>query len=238
MNKKFESHLIENGIDNWDTFLKSDIPFISKERKKAVDAQIQKAARNLAVKNHHYFSTILPDNEHWRLYNYFEDSCAYVDIETTGLSKYSNRITTISLFNGKEVKTWISGQNLDHESLEEEFAKYKMLVTFNGKLFDVPFIKHKFPKLDFDHIHLDLRWVGRLAGFSGGLKKIEQETGIDRGELNGITGKDAVRLWKQYERGDEEALDLLVKYNQEDVINLKTLSEIIVGKLANGSGTN
>ena len=145
MNKQFETHLKENGVEDWDKFLKTDVPFISKERKKAVDEQIQKAVRNLSVGNHHFFSTVLPDNEHWRLYEHFENSCAYVDIETTGLCRHKNKITTISLYNGEEVKTWINGQNLNHESLAEEFSKYKMLVTFNGKLFDVPFIKQKFP---------------------------------------------------------------------------------------------
>ena len=40
-----------------------------------------------------------------------------------------------------------------------------------------------------------------------------------------IGGKDAVRLWHQYEAGDEEALETLVEYNQYDTQNLESILE-------------
>jgi uncharacterized protein YprB with RNaseH-like and TPR domain len=38
-------------------------------------------------------------------------------------------------------------------------------------------------------------------------------------------GFDAVRLWRRYEDGDDDALDLLLAYNMEDVVNLEPLAE-------------
>jgi len=35
-----------------------------------------------------------------------------------------------------------------------------------------------------------------------------------------------VRLWKKYERGNDDALELLIKYNGEDVENLEKLIEM------------
>jgi uncharacterized protein YprB with RNaseH-like and TPR domain len=32
-----------------------------------------------------------------------------------------------------------------------------------------------------------------------------------------------VRLWRRYERGEEGALELLLEYNREDIVNLDTI---------------
>jgi uncharacterized protein YprB with RNaseH-like and TPR domain len=72
----------------------------------------------------------------------------------------------------------------------------------------------------------------RRIGYSGGLKNIEKLLGISRSEdTEGMTGFDAVKLWRQYERGDREALDKLIKYNKEDIVNLKTIIELTYPKM-------
>ena len=59
----------------------------------------------------------------------------------------------------------------------------------------------------------------------GGLKAVLRRLGISR-ETEGITGWHAIWLWEQYKRdGDTEALDTLLKYNRDDVVNLKQLRE-------------
>ncbi len=69
-----------------------------------------------------------------------------------------------------------------------------------------------------------MRFFLKRLGYKGGLKKIEQQAGISRqSDVSGLNGYDAVRLWQKYRRGKKKALDLLIRYNQEDVINLKTL---------------
>ena len=45
-------------------------------------------------------------------------------------------------------------------------------------------------------------------------------------ETAGITGFDAVRLWNRYERGNSEALETLIRYNTEDVVNLEKIIQI------------
>ena len=59
----------------------------------------------------------------------------------------------------------------------------------------------------------------------GGLKKVEVKLGIPR-QIEGIGGWEAVLLWRRYQQyGDTQALDTLLKYNAEDVMNLKILKE-------------
>ncbi|HZE21251.1 MAG TPA: ribonuclease H-like domain-containing protein, partial [Desulfobaccales bacterium] len=63
-------------------------------------------------------------------------------------------------------------------------------------------------------------------GFKGGLKKIEPRFGIRRpDEVHGMDGYMAVLLWERYQRGDRGALERLLTYNREDVVNLETLME-------------
>ena len=57
----------------------------------------------------------------------------------------------------------------------------------------------------------------------GGLKSVERQLGVER-RLVDMNGWEAVRLWWKYvESFDLDALDRLLEYNKEDVVNLKTL---------------
>ncbi|MBW2980190.1 ribonuclease H-like domain-containing protein, partial [Candidatus Woesearchaeota archaeon] len=70
-------------------------------------------------------------------------------------------------------------------------------------------------------------------GLTGGLKGVEKALGIKRRKLvDGLDGGDALKLWKMYKAsGDEHYIKLLVEYNEEDIINLKTIANIVVDKL-------
>ena len=57
----------------------------------------------------------------------------------------------------------------------------------------------------------------------------------------GLNGFDAVRLWRLYNRGGrgaEEARRLLIAYNREDVVNMKTLLGCALPKLREDAGWN
>ena len=104
-----------------------------------------------------------------------------------------------------------------------------MLGTFNGARFDVPFLETSFD-LTIDTPHIDLMYPCRRLGLTGGLKQVERGVGIDRDRPD-LSGEDAVRLWREYERGDERALETLVSYNRDDTANLQTLIELVTNRL-------
>ena len=119
-------------------------------------------------------------------------------------------------------KVFISG--IDLEDFPQALEGCKVIVTFNGARFDLPFIEHHLPGVSFDQLHIDLLYPLRRLGLTGGLKRIETELGLSRSdETTGLSGFDAVRLWYQYKRGSQAALDTLMIYNLENVQNLGTV---------------
>ena len=151
----------------------------------------------------------------------------YLDIETTGLSKHRNQITVVGIYDGTNVTQLVNGIDLNLENLENIISKAKTIVTFNGQRFDMPFILHHYPSVDISSAdHRDLMYLGWSLGIKGGLKSIERQFGISRD--SGISdGLEAVRLWHSYKRGNDDALDKLLQYNQEDIVNLETVENIM-----------
>ena len=109
---------------------------------------------------------------------------------------------------------------------EIEMAAYDIMVTFNGSNFDIPHLKKAFPGISLPPSHIDLMFLMKNLGYSGGLKKIEKSFDLRRApEIDGLNGYDAVRLWQAYLNGHESALDLLLDYNAADILNLQPLME-------------
>jgi hypothetical protein len=54
--------------------------------------------------------------------------------------------------------------------------------------------------------------------------------------VQGMDGWEAVRLWYQWQAGDEQALSRLVTYNAADAKNLEPLAEHLYGELVSRSG--
>jgi hypothetical protein len=80
-------------------------------------------------------------------------------------------------------------------------------------------------------VHLDLMHPLRRLGYPGGLKSIEAQLGIGRGGvLRQVDGFLAVILWREYKRGNKAALDALIRYNLEDVVNLQYLADKVYNK--------
>ncbi|OYR86418.1 exonuclease, partial [Halorubrum sp. E3] len=148
---------------------------------------------------------------------------------TTGLDERRDRVTTVSFHQGGETTTLVAGEDLTARRLREQFADASLLATFNGARFDVPFLETSFD-VEIDTPHLDVMYPAKRIGLSGGLKPIEKQLGIDRDRPD-ISGRDAVRLWREYERGDEAALETLVSYNREDTVNLRTLADEVCARL-------
>lgn len=229
-----EALLWKSGIKTWDDFLNAKrVPGIAGYKKAYFDRQLLKARANLYATNSVFFDEVLPKTEHWRLYEFFKDESCFLDIETTGLSNYSH-ITLIGLYDGINTKTMINGINFDVKALKEELKKYKLIVTFNGATFDLPFIRKRFPGLVPAIPHLDLRHACSRIGLKGGLKEIEKQLGIKRKNpvIERICGGDAAMLWKMFKAtGDDYYLKLLVEYNEEDIINLKAIADYTYRRL-------
>jgi len=233
IDEKTEKNIKIQGIKDWNGFLRTEcVRGISRLKKLHYDRQLQRAKKELYRQNSSYF-TNFPPSDMWKLYEYFKEEAVFLDIETTGLSRY-DQITLIGLFDGIETKTMIRGTNLNIGYLKKELQKYKMIVTFNGSTFDLPFINRKFPDLLPDIPHFDLRHACARIGLRGGLKQIEKQLNIER--KNKIVEKlyngDPVLLWRMYRStGDGYYLNLLVEYNEEDIINLKPIANHVINEL-------
>jgi hypothetical protein len=178
-----------------------------------------------------FFARKLAEHQLWRLFPDFRHQVAYLDIETTGLYFSQDHITTIGLYDGKQVYTYVRGQNL--ADFAKDISKYSILITFNGKCFDIPFLEYEL-KIKLAQVHLDLRFILKSLGYAGGLKKCERALGLDRGTLEGVDGYFAVILWQEYVKtGNKKYLDTLLAYNVEDVINLEKLMVIAYNQKIN-----
>lgn len=216
---KTEEKLWQRGIHNWSQW--SDPPplRLPNSSPQQLSSLLQRSLAELDT-GPDFFSRRLPANQQWRLLSHFQDRMAYLDIETTGLGPNAE-ITTIALYDGQEVRCYINGRNL--EDFEKDIWKYEILVTYNGKGFDIPVLE-RFFHTRLTHAHIDLRYILAKLGFKGGLKGCEKQLGIERGSLDGIDGYFAVLLWQDYiNNSNEKALETLLAYNIEDTINLESL---------------
>src|SRR5262249_37494530 len=133
---------------------------------------------------------------------------------------YLAKITTIVLYDGRTIRHYVDGINLD--DFLTDVNNYRLLVTYNGKSFDIPFIEGHF-RARLSQAHIDLRWLLWGLGLKGGLKGCERQLGIGRPGLEDIDGFAAPLLWSEYRRGNVKALETLLAYNIKDTLSLHTL---------------
>ena len=154
---------------------------------------------------------------------------AYLDIETTGLSCQYAEITVIGIYlvNGSDSSLkQLVDKEITVDNLLETVEGVSTIYSYNGSRFDLPFIRGSLD-IDLESLaaHHDLMYDCWCCNLFGGFKAVEQQLGIPR-RLQGITGLDAVLLWQRYrEYNDRKALELLLEYNKEDVMNLRVLRE-------------
>ncbi len=233
-----EKKLWESGILDWDSFLGAESAGpIKGNRKKSIDPILQDAVTHLRERDVSFFSRFFRSGDAWRLWSTFKERAVYLDIETMGLSRHAP-ITVVGVYDGLEYRAAVRGFNLSGEEISKMLEGAEMIVTFNGATFDLPMIQQHYPGSVPSIPHLDIRFLGRKAGYSGGLKKLETTLGIRRpDEVLGMSGDDAVRLWKIWEREENEnALKLILKYNKEDIVNLEPIAEVLVSSMVRSCG--
>lgn len=236
--KQTELDLWEHGIRSWDDADRFEKRFgaVGARLQKKLDEYIPRSREAIRTKDAAFFERLSTLGEAWRVFPEFADQCVYLDIETTGLSAVFDTITTVGLYDGRKYKVFVEGDNL--AQLPSQLSNYSVMITFNGAGFDLRFLRLAFPNLALPPIHIDLRWITRKLGMSGGLKAVESELGLRRpSAVEELTGYDMTVLWAKYLRGEKSALEQLIQYNTEDVVHLKAIMEIAYHRLSKQTAT-
>lgn len=215
-----EARLWEAGVVRWVDLPAAPPGTISR----AVDARIREAISRaeaaLAAGDAETLAGMLPRAERWRLYAAFAAEAAFLDIETDG-----EEVTCVGVLDAGGPRLFLRGRDLGE--FPEAARRWKLLVTFNGQSFDLPVLRRAFPGFRPPRAHVDLCQLWRRLGHAGGLKQLERETGLSRPpHLDGLTGRDAVRLWRSAREGDRAALRLLAEYNLHDAVDLRPLMDL------------
>lgn len=234
--QKKEQNLWRSGILSWDDFDRSRVKqlfqlnlFSTNEADNS--ASLFYSSRNaLAQKNADFFTVGLAHHEYYRIASTFPDKTLFLDIETTGLSRYYDKITIIGWSLGKEYGVFIQGGSDD--AFRRAISQAKAIVTFNGALFDLKFIRQEFVDMELPACHIDLRFLAKRVGLTGGQKAIEVELGVKRPHnLVDMAGEGAPVLWYKYRWGDIKALKKLIQYNHADIEGMKVIFDVVVGRL-------
>lgn len=214
-----EQQIWQAGCLDWQQFLDRP-PNIGKSKAAFIHSHLAQQPQNV-LETPDYFYQLLPPHQQWRIFPHFQHTTAFVDIETNGGHGEHCQITTICLYDGQQIFTFIKDHNLDE--FPAKLAEYQILVTYNGKSFDAPIIERHW-QIKLKQAHLDLRPILAAVGYKGGLKGCEEQLGIDRHNLKGVDGYSAVILWREYQRtGQQKYLDTLLAYNIADTINMEPL---------------
>lgn len=222
---KTERRLWQAGVCDWETLSRTGLA-----HRHNLTETLHRSREALDGGDLDYFFTRLPAGERWRAFADFGPDFVALDIETTGLSIYDH-VTVIGTEYRSEYRTFIRGSNL--EEAADYLADAKGLITFNGALFDLPFIQRALPSLKLPEAHVDLRFLARRVELAGPLKTVEHLAELDRGEdLADISGYEATVLWSEYEYdGSRSSLSELVSYNAADACVLRPLAELVVDRL-------
>lgn len=216
---KSESSLWRAGVRDWEDFLSASPPPVSAGKAAFMRQGIEQSQAALDAKDPDWFALRLKSANSWRLFPHFLPDAGYLDIETDGEAHPT--VTAVALYHQGRLTTYVHGRNMDE--LEGDLSRVKVLVTFNGKCFDVPIIERVLG-VSCPRAHVDLRFVLGAVGATGGLKACEKRYGLSRRELDGVDGWSAVLLWREWERtGDRRVLETLLAYNAADVLSLEVL---------------
>ena len=203
-----ERRLWRNGFWTWgDLERKSghQLSLFGKSRWESWMEVIEASRPALLTGDADFFATRLPSREHYRIAATFPEETAFLDIETTGLSLYYDKVTLIGLSLGNRYICHIPEADEEKSTRNQTWrailSTAKCLVTFNGTIFDLKFLVKFYPDLEFPQAHVDLRFLARRAALAGGQKAIEEKLGFVRPEgIGDINGPRAVVLW--YEVSD------------------------------------
>jgi uncharacterized protein YprB with RNaseH-like and TPR domain len=176
------------------------------------------------------------------------------DIETTGLNGIMGRVLCGSFYPiwtgpGRkskpytiriDKKPWNNPDDIIDdtkvlEAIRDELEKYNMIVTWNGKQFDVPFVNARLMragKRRFEpHFHLDLMYYAGGISMRVGSRKlvnVQKFMGVDA-----LKNPPGWEVWDRAKSGDKKAMDTLAKYCENDVKGTAELYHKMIGAVKN-----
>ena len=185
--------------------------------------------------------------EAWRLLG-DPEQVVFIDIETTGFSRLYDSIYLIGLVYLEEghfvAKQYLAGSLADEvqvlEKALDQLQNFKIFVTYNGDMFDLPFIEERAKRLrtwretdrslweNYRSVDLMRRYRIHQSFFGWPnmkLKTIEAFLGIDRRDP--FDGGQLIEVFYEYARTDDERLEkVLLLHNYEDIVYLLPLLKI------------
>jgi uncharacterized protein YprB with RNaseH-like and TPR domain len=233
MTDELERQLWARGVVSWDVLRKHPgeaAEVLGNARGQKLVEAVGEAQRARETGDLAWFRTNWPERELWRLWQGYcaPEQVALVDIETTGLTPGYDQITVIGLADAKQARVFVAGRPMAGDETLDRFREvikgYRLMITFNGANFDVPFIEKQFREsaFRFDLPHLDLLQPARSLGLSGGLKDMEKQIGIQRAaDIKEMRGLEAIQLWGAWKAGDQAAYQRLTTYCKADCVNLQ-----------------
>ena len=227
--KKTEALLWEKGITDWGKYKRlngKQLSFFKNNSDDPIELSIEAYQKGDVS----FFAKNLSKSEFYRVALSFPEDTLFLDIETTGLSLYYDQITLVGWSTGEKYGVYLKDQN--PKGLIDALKSAKVIVTFNGSIFDLKFLEKTFPGIIIPPVHIDLRFFAKRAGLSGGQKNIEPKVGYVRpGLVKGMEGEAAPILWYKYRRGDLSALKELVTYNHADIEGMKVILDYSISRI-------
>ena len=175
-----------------------------------------------------------------------------LDIETTGLAPGSSHFVLGSLLSFEEndevrLRQYFAEDIYEEKQLLAEYAeeakKYDVLLTYNGRHFDTPFLLSRADKLELDifdmpynlDLYLVLNGHSSLRKLLPNLKQktVEDFMGLWYCRSDKISGAESARLYMEYLYLKEiyedagRCVELMLLHNRDDVLQLGKLLPVI-----------
>ena len=185
---------------------------------------------------------------------YFDGlSMAVFDIETLGLNPAENQVVLAGIMtvdkHGNGVQTQYFIENPEEEALlltvlQEELNKFDVILTYNGRHFDVPFITRRGqllcnPDYHIKPYNLDLYLIiNGHADFKQYLPNlrqcsVEEYMGVALNREDEISGKESIQLYYDYmdcsAPDEKQALETkILLHNHDDLVQLYRILPVIM----------
>ncbi|HPR24519.1 MAG TPA: ribonuclease H-like domain-containing protein [Bacillota bacterium] len=170
---------------------------------------------------------------------------AVFDIETTGLSPENSSVIMAGFFipsqEGGIVRQYLA-ENLSEERdlismILKEIKDLDVLITYNGKAFDIPFLKTRASHMGLHDLYLPytldiykaVKDHSPIKSFLPNLKQKTLETfmGLWENRTDLISGKESAEMYFEYiNNGDKKIKEKILLHNSDDVIQLYKLLSV------------